>query len=55
VEQLNRSGKLYLTHTMLDGRYTLRFSIGQTNTEARHVEQAWWMIRQTAGELEKSK
>ncbi|MDI6809891.1 MAG: pyridoxal-dependent decarboxylase [Candidatus Eisenbacteria bacterium] len=48
LDNLNRSGKLYLTHTTLDGKYTLWFCVGQTNTEARHVEEAWRMIRQAA-------
>jgi aromatic-L-amino-acid decarboxylase len=51
LEHLNRSGELYLTHTRLDGRYTLRLSVGQTNTEARHVEAAWRRIRAAAGEV----
>jgi aromatic-L-amino-acid decarboxylase len=51
LERLNRSGELYLTHTRLDGRYTLRLSVGQTNTEARHVEAAWRRIRAAAGEV----
>ncbi len=41
LERLNASGKLYLTHTVLDGRYTLRLSIGGTLTEERHVRAAW--------------
>jgi aromatic-L-amino-acid decarboxylase len=53
LDRLNRSGKLYLTHTSLNGRYTLRLCVGQTNTEARHVEQAWSEIVQTALALEK--
>ncbi len=44
LERLNQSGELYLTHTMLNDRYTLRFCVGQTYTEARHVEQAWKKI-----------
>jgi aromatic-L-amino-acid decarboxylase len=47
VEKLNQSGKLYLTHTVLNGRYTLRFCVGQTNTEERHVVQAWKKIQET--------
>src|SRR5258708_2339290 len=38
LERLNQSGKLYLTHTVLNGRYTLRLCVGQTHTEAEHVE-----------------
>lgn len=45
LEQLNRSGKMYLTHTVLDGKYILRLSIGGTLTEERHVEQAWQLIQ----------
>ncbi len=52
LDRLNQSGKLYLTHTVLDGRYTLRLCIGQSHTEARHVEQAWKLIQETAAALE---
>jgi aromatic-L-amino-acid decarboxylase len=45
LDDLNRSGKLFLTHTKLKGKYTLRFCIAQTNTEPRHVEQAWRRIQ----------
>ncbi len=48
LERLNQGGKLYLTHTVLNGRYTLRFCVGQTHTEERHVRAAWELIQQTA-------
>ena len=48
MEELNDGGKIYLTHTKLDSRVTLRLSIGQTNTERRHVEDAWRLIVETA-------
>ena len=48
MERLNRSGDLFLTHTKLNGKLTLRMSIGQTHTEARHVEKAWKRIREEA-------
>jgi aromatic-L-amino-acid decarboxylase len=51
LEQLNQSGKLYLTHTILDGRYTLRLCVGQTHTEAEHVRQAWELIQENAKRL----
>ena len=50
--RLNTSGKLYLTHTRLGDRFTLRLCIGQTHTEYRHVEQAWRRIREEAERLE---
>ncbi len=52
LEELNRSGKIYVTHTMLDDVYTIRFSIGQTNTEERHVRAAWNLIQVTAKEIQ---
>lgn len=51
LEAVNASGALYLTHTVLDGRITLRLCVGQTHTEARHVEAAWRCIQGTAARL----
>lgn len=51
LEKLNRSGKVLLSHTVLDNRYTLRFCVGQTHTEQRHVRAAWELISQTAAQV----
>ncbi len=51
LSRLNQSGELYLTHTRLNDRYTLRMCIGQTYTEARHVRRAWERIQQFAEDL----
>jgi len=48
LERLNRSGALYLTHTKLEGKHTLRMSIGQLQTEERHVAAAWSRIQAEA-------
>lgn len=48
MDRLNQSGDLFLTHTRLNGRLTLRMAIGQTRTELRHVARAWTRIRQEA-------
>ena len=48
LDRLNRSGDLFLTHTKLNGQMTLRLCIGQTDTQARHVERAWRRIREEA-------
>jgi aromatic-L-amino-acid decarboxylase len=54
LERLNQTGKAYLTHTVLNGRYTLRFCVGQTHTEARHVQAAWELLCKLAAEIERS-
>jgi aromatic-L-amino-acid/L-tryptophan decarboxylase len=49
MARLNSSGELYLTHTRLEDKFTLRMCIGQTNTTERHVVKAWNRIQQEAG------
>jgi aromatic-L-amino-acid/L-tryptophan decarboxylase len=51
MDRLNSSGDLYLTHTKLDGKVTLRLCVGQTNTQAQHVERAWQRIQQETEKL----
>ncbi|HEY5910253.1 MAG TPA: pyridoxal-dependent decarboxylase [Verrucomicrobiae bacterium] len=48
LERLNHTGKVYLTHTVLNGRFTLRFCVGQTWTETEHVRRAWELILEEA-------
>src|SRR5436305_14823354 len=48
MEHLNRSGDLFLTHTKLHNKLTLRICVGQTNTQARHVKRAWERILEEA-------
>ena len=51
VDQLNASGKMYLTHTKLNDKYTIRLHVGQTNTTSEQIEKAWKLIQQTAESL----
>ncbi|MEN8116228.1 MAG: pyridoxal-dependent decarboxylase [Bacteroidota bacterium] len=48
MNTLNETGKIYFTHTKLNGQVVLRMSIGQTNTEKKHVKKAWKLITTTA-------
>ena len=48
MEELNGSGRMFITHTRLNGRFTLRFVASQTNVTQRHVDAAWDLIRTTA-------
>ncbi len=51
MSRLNASGKLYLTHTKLDGDMVLRLAIGGTYTQTRHVVHARELISRVADEL----
>jgi aromatic-L-amino-acid decarboxylase len=48
MERLNDAGRMYLTHTVLDGKFTLRLCVAQTHTEKRHVAAAWSAIVEAA-------
>jgi aromatic-L-amino-acid/L-tryptophan decarboxylase len=50
MNKLNSSGRLFLSHTRLNGRFTLRFCVGQTYTEEEHVRNAWELIQQHASQ-----
>ncbi len=51
LNQLNRTGDIYLTHTKVGKRFTLRMSIGQNNVELNHVMRAWKLIQKLAVEI----
>jgi aromatic-L-amino-acid decarboxylase len=48
LARVNATRKVHLTHTALGGRYVIRLVIGQRQTERRHVEEAWSLIREAA-------
>ena len=51
MEGVNRSGEVFLSHTKLDGRFTIRLSVGNLRTERRHLDRAWDLLRATAREV----
>jgi len=48
LERLNSSGKVFMTHTKLNGNYTIRAVFGQTEVKWRHVKNTWNLICQEA-------
>ena len=48
LDEVNRSGRAFLTHTVVDGRYVLRVAIGGTATTRRDVERLWDQLRALA-------
>ena len=51
MDRLNRSGDLFLTHTRLNGKLTLRLCVGQTKTQERHVRRVWLRLQDEAKRL----
>jgi aromatic-L-amino-acid decarboxylase len=44
LARVNATRRVYMTHTVLGGRYVIRMSIGTRMTELRHVEEAWRLL-----------
>ena len=51
MDAVNRTGEVFLSHTRLSGRFTIRLSIGNLRTEERHVARAWALLRREAERL----
>ena len=41
LERVNASGEVFLSHTVLHGRFVLRLAIGNYSTTRGHVQRAW--------------
>jgi len=48
AEKINRSGRAYLTPSVLKGKQIIRVSIGAHTTERRHVEALWGELQAAA-------
>ncbi len=51
LARVNAAGPFFLSHTVLDGRYTLHAAIGNLRTTRRHLDDLWLLLRRSAAEL----
>lgn len=51
LDKVNNSGEVFLSHTTINGNFTIRFVCGQTNVEKYHIDRAWEIINAAAAEL----
>jgi aromatic-L-amino-acid decarboxylase len=51
VERVNRSGRGYVTPSVLKGKQMIRISIGAEGTERRHVEAIWRTLQEAASAI----
>jgi aromatic-L-amino-acid decarboxylase len=47
-ERVNATGEVFISGTVLRGRYTPRIAIGNGAAERRHVQRAWELICEAA-------
>ncbi len=48
MNSLNSTGRIFLSHTKLNDRFTIRFAIGNIKTTEQHINNAWKLIQKTA-------
>lgn len=51
LEEINYTQKVFLTHTTLNGKFTIRMVIGQTRTEKSHIREAWKLIKEASQKI----
>ncbi|PID86071.1 MAG: amino acid decarboxylase [Chloroflexi bacterium] len=51
MDAVNQSGEIFISHTKLQGKYTLRLAIGNIRTTERHVQQAWELLQKRGRQL----
>ncbi len=44
MNEINASGEAYLSHTKLDGKFTLRLSVGSIRVEEKHLVKVWELL-----------
>ena len=53
LQEINQSGELYMTHTRIKEKLTLRMSIGQLKATKEHVQGAWETIVRISNSIAK--
>lgn len=51
LERVNASGKAFLVHTELSGRFVARMAIGGSQTQERHIRATWQLISDCATQV----
>jgi len=51
LAEINASGKVFLSQTLLNGKFVLRFAIGNHQTNETDIRESWQVIQQCAAKL----
>ncbi len=51
MNEINASGEAYLSHTKLNGKFTLRLSVGSIRVEERHLRKVWDLLNKFNREI----
>ncbi len=45
LDEINKTGKLFLSNTKLNGKFVIRIAISSIRTQEEHVKKAWELVR----------
>jgi aromatic-L-amino-acid decarboxylase len=51
MNAVNATGEIFISHTKLNGVFTLRLAVGNIRTTERHVRRAWELLNETLAGL----
>ena len=52
LNKINATGSIFLSHTVIDGRFSLRLCVGQVRVTEQTVLRAWEIIKTCASDIE---
>ena len=52
LNKINETGSIFLSHTVIDGRFSLRLCVGQVRVTEQTVLRAWQVIKTCASGIE---
>ena len=51
IDKLNKTGKIYLSHTMINDIYSIRMPIGSTTVGIENIKSSWKLIKKTSQDI----
>ncbi|HVO74687.1 MAG TPA: pyridoxal-dependent decarboxylase [Ignavibacteriaceae bacterium] len=54
LDTLNKTGKVFLSHTKLNNHFVIRVSISGLKTEERHIKEVWKLLKSKSTKILKS-
>ncbi|KAF5472546.1 hypothetical protein F2P56_009257 [Juglans regia] len=51
LESINKAGRVFMTHSMVGGVFVIRFAVGATLVEEKHVITAWKVVQEHANAI----
>ncbi len=51
IHELNKTGKIYLSHTMINDIYSIRMPIGSTSVNIDNIKSSWKLIKKVSQDI----